>query len=26
LAGLGYSVEEIYVINEFVDHKGGVVN
>ncbi|HDX9632357.1 transcriptional regulator [Bacillus sp. 4048] len=26
LAGLGYSVEEIYVINEFVDYKGGVVN
>ncbi|QWH20945.1 XRE family transcriptional regulator (plasmid) [Bacillus mycoides] len=26
LAGLGYSVEEIYVINEFVEHKGGVVN
>ncbi|MEH6933928.1 helix-turn-helix domain-containing protein [Bacillus sp. JJ783] len=26
LAGLGYSVEEIYVINAFVDHKGGVVN
>ncbi|PEM08041.1 helix-turn-helix domain-containing protein [Bacillus wiedmannii] len=25
LTGLGYSVEEIYVINEFVDHKGGVV-
>lgn len=23
LAGLGYSVEEIYVINEFVNHKGG---
>ncbi|WP_163262371.1 helix-turn-helix domain-containing protein [Bacillus paranthracis] len=26
LSGLGYSVEEIYVINEFVNHKGGVVN
>ncbi|MGF9881065.1 helix-turn-helix transcriptional regulator [Bacillus albus] len=23
LTGLGYSVEEIYVINEFVNHKGG---
>ena len=25
LAGLGYSVEAIYVINEFVDHKGALL-
>ncbi|MBE7129597.1 MULTISPECIES: helix-turn-helix domain-containing protein [Bacillus cereus group] len=25
LAGLGYSVEDIYVINMFVEHKGGGV-
>ena len=26
LVGLGYSVEEIYVINEFVEYKGAVVD
>ncbi|EJS11818.1 hypothetical protein IKS_05163 [Bacillus cereus VDM062] len=26
LTGLGYSVEDVYVLNAFVEHKGGVVN
>lgn len=26
LAGLGYSVEEIYLLDAFIKHKGGVVN
>ncbi|MEN1937789.1 helix-turn-helix transcriptional regulator [Paenibacillus sp. 102] len=26
LAGLGYSVEEIYLLDAFVKHKGGVVD